>query len=191
MEAARQLEEDLRIALEDLHRRAMADERLNRNPDHNEKRCKEFANEWEDRLIEERKNLLVKLDAALTEKLANDERASREANNLADAKAYEEFDVTTRQKMFNATDRSTEPRDIHTAAGKEKHQAIFQEAAAQIQAHADRLQDGMQDAVKAIQSGKDPSYEFLEQARRQRAALDQQQRQEQEQAERLRLTMKP
>jgi hypothetical protein len=172
MATARQLEEDIQRSLEKLAQR-VAELRDEKKPaEQIESVISKQETALEERILTERHDAIERAHKALKERAATQEQASREANNAADAKAYRPLDPETRDKMWNATNRSTEPRDVNTPEGRAAHRGMLEAAQKVIDAHADRLQDGLREATDALRDGLKPSFQFIREAQLQRENLN-------------------
>lgn len=120
----------------------------------------------EDALLEARHATLERASQALRERLEAQEVESRQKENAANAQAYEPFDVTTRQRMWESAGRSTEPSPLMEAGRNQTHREMLAAAQQVFDAHADFIQDNVQANFEAIRQGREIDLGFLEQARR-------------------------
>lgn len=158
----RDLEKELRHELEDAYRRAMASERLNRNPREMEQYCDKLDTQWCEILERERGSELKGAKELAADLILQAEKTSREKDNAQTTKAIKGLDIRTQDKIWHATDRSADrsrmtDREIETAVA-----TVLPSLVAKVNERFDYLKTGMQSAVDQIREGKEPSLEFLQ-----------------------------
>lgn len=161
MGTAQRLENDLQQSLIELGQRVQILRDNNAPANEIEQSIDHVETAWDERLLIERQAGLRWADSALRQDSAEREAASRTADNQLEANAYQPFDIGTRQKLWDAASRSTEPRSLFERSDEDKRRALFDAAAQVIERHADTLQDGLREATDAIRNGKQPSLQFI------------------------------